>query len=85
MFEGTKLLHPHCVGGMLGFDVLLFNSLAGNKKMVSQTCYPVRVQESIISQLKCNSDLEATQLRLRCCSAAMGGQEHLWTALVLRF
>ena len=53
--------------------------------MGSQTHYPVRPRALRIGQLKCNSDLEATQLRLHCCSAAMGGQEHLWTALVLRF
>lgn len=32
MFEGKKFLHPYCAGGVLVFDVLLFNSLAGNKK-----------------------------------------------------
>lgn len=40
--------------------------------MGSQTHYPIRPRALRIGQLKCNSNLKATQLRLRCCSAAMG-------------
>ena len=74
MFSDTKVPHPCCAGGLLTFDVLLGNSLADKNAMGFQTCYPVRLQELRISQLKCNSDLEASQLRLHCCSAATRGR-----------
>ena len=82
---GYKSSSPPLGRWRVGIWCVSGNSLADKKEMGSQTHYPIRPRALRIGQLKCNSDLKATQLRLRCCSAAMGEQEHLWTALVLRF
>lgn len=40
MFGDTKGAHPHCAGGVLAFDVLLGNSLAGKNELGAQAHSP---------------------------------------------